>query len=348
MGSDSEEPPYRRIAAEIRRRIASGRLKPGDRVPSTRQIARDWGVALATATKVLTSLRQDGLVESVPRVGTVVAPDKEGPVVERAGEGAVQGAAAVAATPPQRGREGELSRDRVVRAAIEIADAEGLDTLSMRGVAARLGVATMSTYRHVTSKDELVLLMADAAFGELGYPDDPPAGWRPLLERGARTMWALHRRHPWLAQLSPLTRPLPLPNLQVHGEQLLSALERLDFDPVTRLDLQVVIYSYVQGLAVNLEREVRAQDATGLSGDEWMELQGPALSSIAATGRYPAFARLLAALGDDGYDLDLDRLFELGLRIMLDGLAGLADESGEADLTGFARRQGRRPLPGGP
>ncbi|WP_037892225.1 GntR family transcriptional regulator, partial [Streptomyces sp. Tu 6176] len=67
------EPPYLRIAAEIRRRIADGELAPGERVPSTRRIAEQWGVALATATKALTTLRLEGLVEARPRAGTVVA-----------------------------------------------------------------------------------------------------------------------------------------------------------------------------------------------------------------------------------------------------------------------------------
>lgn len=66
-------PPFRRIADEIARRIADGELAPGERVPSTRQISREWGVALATATKALTALRLEGLVEARPRVGTVVA-----------------------------------------------------------------------------------------------------------------------------------------------------------------------------------------------------------------------------------------------------------------------------------
>ncbi|MDF2711407.1 MAG: putative transcriptional regulator [Nonomuraea muscovyensis] len=331
------EPPYLRIAAEIRRRIADGRLKPGDRVPSTRRIAEEWGVALATATKVLTRLRQEGLVEARPRVGTVVAPPASAAPVTPSAPSATP-AVIPSATPsvtsaggPQRPAgqpDAEMSRDRVVRAAIELADAEGLDALSMRGVAARLGVATMTTYRYVASKDELVLLMADAAFGELGYPEEPPAGWRARAERAAHTLWAVHRRHPWLAQLNSLFRPLPLPNLLAHGEQLLATLEDLGFDVTAMMDLQVVIYSHIQGLAAHLEREVLAEAATGLSEEQWMEQQGPALGSIAATGRYPAFARVMAGLERDGYDLDLDRLFELGLRTLLDGLAALAAETG--------------------
>jgi hypothetical protein len=72
-----------------------------------------------------------------------------------------------------------------------------------------------------------------------------------------------------------------------------------------------------------LEREAHAQATTGLSEDEWMRQQGPAMDAIAATGRYPAFARLMASFAVDGYDLDLDRIFELGLRLMLDGLTPL-------------------------
>jgi AcrR family transcriptional regulator len=191
----------------------------------------------------------------------------------------------------------------------------------MRGVAAKLGVATMSTYRHVTSKDELVVLMADAAFGELDYPAPHPAGWRPLLERNWRTLWALFRRHPWLAHVTPLTRPLPLRNLLAHGEQMFQALDGFDLDAATRLDLQVMFYSHIQGLAAQLERETEAQESTGLTEDQWMELQGPALGSIAASGRYPGFAALMSGFGDEGYDLDLDKIFELGLQTMLDGLA---------------------------
>lgn len=297
-------PPYQRIVADVRQRVADGRLAPGDRVPSARQLARDWGVALATASKAMTVLCQEGVLLARPRSGTVVAP---------------AGAPAAARRP--RSPEGELSRDRVVRVAIEIADAEGLEALSMRGVAAKLGVATMSTYRHVPGKDDLVVLMADAAFGELAYPGDQPEGWRPTLERATRTLWALFRRHPWLAQVTPLTRPLPLRNLLAHGEQMFRALSGFALDPVLRMDVQVMLYSHIQGLAAQLESEAAAQSATGLSDDEWMAQQGTALAELASSGEYPGFSALITGFGEQGYDLDLDRIFELGLATILDGLA---------------------------
>src|SRR5262245_26231871 len=113
---------FRMIAADIERSIATGELRGGDRVPSNREIIERWGVAMATASKVLAALREAGLVEPVPGVGTVVRG------------------------PKTSGRRpaAELSRDRVVRTAVEIADAEGLDGLSMRRIAAALGAGPMS------------------------------------------------------------------------------------------------------------------------------------------------------------------------------------------------------------
>ncbi|WP_329316771.1 MULTISPECIES: TetR/AcrR family transcriptional regulator C-terminal domain-containing protein [unclassified Streptomyces] len=306
-----DEPPYLRIAGEIRRRITAGELAPGDRVPSTRQVAKEWDVAMATAAKALTTLRLEGLVEARPRAGTVVAA----------------GAPAVAPRrrpSPAPAPEGDLTLDRIVRAAIDIADAEGLSALSMRGVAARLGVAAMSPYRYVPSKEDLVLLMADAAFGEESYPADPadapaPEDWRSRIELGGRTLWALYRRHPWLAQLGSLTRPLLVPNLMVHGEWVLTALDGHGLDPATLFDIHVLLYSHVQGLAVHLEWEAHAEATTGQSEDEWMANRAPALRKLVESGRFPAFTKTVGSF-EDGYDLRLDALFELGLKALLDGL----------------------------
>src|SRR5256885_3593153 len=109
------EPPYRQIAQEIQARINAGELRPGDRLPSARQITREWGVAIATATRVLATLRQAGLAEPRTGVGTVVA--------------------APPARTPRRKPDLELTRDRIVHTAIAVADAEGMAALSMRRVA---------------------------------------------------------------------------------------------------------------------------------------------------------------------------------------------------------------------
>ncbi|GAA2349443.1 TetR/AcrR family transcriptional regulator C-terminal domain-containing protein [Dactylosporangium salmoneum] len=161
--------------------------------------------------------------------------------------------------------------------------------------------------------------MADAAYGELGN-DSIEGSPREQLERVGRTLWGLYRRHPWLAHVTPLTRPLPLPNLLRHGEAILRALDSRGLSPSARLDVQIMLYTHIQGLAVQLEAEAQAQAATGLSEDDWMSLHGPGLDAIAASGWYPHFSALMDGFGPDGYDLDLDRIFELGLRTLLDGL----------------------------
>ncbi len=89
------------------------------------------------------------------------------------------------------------------------------------------------------------------------------------------------------------------------------------------LNLHVLLYTFVHGMAVHLEREAQAEAATGLSADRWLDTQAPAFAAIVASGRYPTFARVLTSLAGDGYDLDLDLLFELGLRALLEGISHL-------------------------
>jgi DNA-binding transcriptional regulator YhcF (GntR family) len=302
------DPPYLRIVAEIRRRIAAGELRPGDRVPSTRQIAREWGVAMATATKALGTLAQEGLVQAVPRVGTVVATPQRRPA-----------ASPSLRTPRPRlaqAPEQELTQARIVHAAIGIADAEGLAAVSMRRVATELGVATMSLYRHVPSKDQLVLLMADAVFGEADFPQPPPPGWRAQLELVAREQWAISRRHPWIARVISLTRPTPTPNGMAYTEWAMRAVDGLGLDPSTMLYVAITLAGYVQATAVNLESDVEAEQDTGITSDEWRQSQGKTLAPVLASGRFPMLSNLATQP-----DLGLDRLFEFGLQLLLDGLA---------------------------
>src|SRR5215470_14396502 len=210
------QPPYRRIADEIRARIADRELRPGDQVPSARGITREWGVALATATKVLATLNAEGVTRALPGRGTVVA-SPAGP--------------AQPAGVPARARRDEgdpdLTRERIVAAAIRVADAEGLAQLSMRRIATELRAAPMSLYRHVNGKDELLVSMMDSVLGEDPLPARPPSGWRAQLELSSRMQWQGFRRHPWLAQALSITRPQLIPNGMRHTEWALRALDGL-------------------------------------------------------------------------------------------------------------------------
>jgi len=297
------EPVSAQILASIRRRITSGELRPGDRVPSTRQITRQWGVAMATATKVLTALRQEGLVAARAGIGTVVAAAQ--PIEP--------------AAPRPRGAAPDIDRERVVRAAIGIADAEGAAALSMRRVATELGVATMSLYRHVPSKDELVVLMVDTVFGDHPFAGPPP-DWRAALETAGRRLWTIFRRHPWSAVAMSLTRPQVTPNAIAYAEWVMAALLAAGLGGNRIFQVHLTLFSHVRGLAVSLEPEAVAEQETGISYEEFIDSQDAALSALIASGRYPTFLAVVSAVD---VDLDLDELFEFGLRHLLDGLAGL-------------------------
>ncbi|TDV45382.1 TetR/AcrR family transcriptional regulator C-terminal domain-containing protein [Actinophytocola oryzae] len=292
------------ILAGIRRRIASGELAPGDRVPSTRQITRQWGVAMATATRVLTTLRQEGLVVARPGIGTVVAST----------------APAVTVTPRPRATHTEVTREDVVRTAMAIADAEGSPALSMRRVATALGVATMSLYRHVPSKDELVERMIDTVFADHRFDTPPPRDWLAAVEAGARRLWVIFRAHPWVAAVMSLTRPQVTPNVLAYSEWVMSALQAAGLGTRPIFQVHLTMFSYVRGLAVSLEPEVVAEQETGLTYDEFIDTRGEAITSVIASGAFPTF-QAVAASAD--FDLDLDEQFDFGLRHLLAGLAGL-------------------------
>ncbi|MGK4585737.1 TetR/AcrR family transcriptional regulator C-terminal domain-containing protein [Kitasatospora sp. HPMI-4] len=323
-------PRYSRIVAELRQRIEAGELAPGERVPSTREITRQWGVAMATATRVLTELRQAGLVRAVPGVGTVVAAPVAAPadageraaVGERAATGERAAAGERVARTQRRGLpDGTLAPDRIVTVAVEVADREGLAAVSMRRVAAELGVATMSLYRHVADKDDLLMKMMDRAFAEWPLPADPPQGWRERLELAARMMWAMFRRHPWLAPALSVTRPQPIASAIPYTEWALAALDGHGLDVSTVFTAHLTLFNYIRGTAVNVELEMDAEAVSGVDSEEWLDTQEPALDAILAAGDFPIMQRLTRT----GYDFDLDGLFEFGLQRILDGIAVLLE-----------------------
>ncbi|MEU1086935.1 TetR/AcrR family transcriptional regulator C-terminal domain-containing protein [Streptomyces sp. NPDC005892] len=326
-----QDPPYRRIAAVLRRRIESGELGAGDRIPSTREIARQWGVAMATATKVIAELRHEGLVRPVPGVGTVVEsatrtlrPAPAAPPAPSTARSAprppvVRGGAGAGAAPA--GPAVTLARERIIATAIAVADAEGLGAVSMRRVAHELGAATMSLYRHVADKDDLLTQMMDAASSAWHPPADPPAGWRELLELAARLLWENFRRHPWLAPALSVTRPQLLAGAMPFTEWVLQALDGHGLDGQTHFTIHITLFNYVRGTAINIEPEAVAEEFTGLTSDEWMDTQEAHLREAFSAGAFPVLERIAEA----GYDFDLDMLFEFGLQRLLDGFATLVD-----------------------
>ncbi|MEH1130546.1 TetR/AcrR family transcriptional regulator [Micromonospora sp. CPCC 206061] len=203
-----------------------------------------------------------------------------------------------------------------MRAAVALADAEGLAMLSMRRVAADLDVATMTLYRYVASKEELVPAMVDAVLGERSLPVRPRQ-WRTALERVARLTWTVFRRHPWAAEALSMTRPQLLPNLLAYADFSLAALRELGLGPSDTMHVHLTLFGHVRGTALNIQSEVRAQQDTGMTSDEWIGTQRRAIAAVVASGRYPGFAEV----SRHPFDYDLDAVFEYGLQRLLDGVA---------------------------
>jgi len=214
----------------------------------------------------------------------------------------------------QRGDEptrSGLNRDRIVRAAIDVADAEGLAGLSMRKVAERLGFTTMSLYRHVPGRDQLVDLMRDAVI-EIPPETKPDLGWRPRIEECVRRGWALRVRHPWLAEVRG-TRHVPGPNAVALYEHMLGIVADTGLSPAEVIATIGLIGRFVDAEALVLVETAESERDSGVSETEWW---GSRDALYARLDSYPTLTRLWEA---GGYDQPEDSL-EFGLARMLDGI----------------------------
>jgi len=213
--------------------------------------------------------------------------------------------------PPERPTPAPLNRERIVRAAIGLADADGLEAVSLRKVAAALEVGPMRLYGYIDTKDELLDLMVDAVYAEMRPVGD---GWRDVLRSLAEiTREAVHR-HEWLADLIG-RRPSLGPHALARGEAVVAALGGVDLDLV--MPVVSAVDSFVIGAVRREIAEMRAERATGMDKREWQAAYGPYLVRTFAGGRYPA----LAAVVHDAAHLDADETFRIGLDFILDGIA---------------------------
>lgn len=213
-----------------------------------------------------------------------------------------------------------LSLGRIVAAAIEVADADGLGALSMRKVAERFGTTTMSLYRYVPGKAELVELMRDAVYGEV--PLEPADGldWRAGLERWARRAWAIYQRHPWLVH-SAGSRRLPGPNIMAGYDHALDVASRGGLAPAQVIAVVNLVGGFVESVARQAGETAELQRRTGISHERWWSERESLFERLDA---YPALGRLWEA---GGMDEPLDP-FEFGLQRTLDGVQALVESQG--------------------
>ncbi|MFD6139421.1 TetR/AcrR family transcriptional regulator [Promicromonospora sp. NPDC060271] len=213
-----------------------------------------------------------------------------------------------------------LSLGRIVAAAIEVADADGLGALSMRRVAERFGTTTMSLYRYVPGKAELVELMRDAVHGEVPLQPAEGLGWRAGLERWARRVWAIHQRHPWLVY-SAGSRRLPGPNIMAGYDHALDVASRGGLAPAQVIAVVNLVGGFVESVARQAGETAELQRRTGISHERWWSERESLFERLDA---YPALGRLWES---GGMDEPLDP-FEFGLQRTLDGVQALVESQG--------------------
>ncbi|WP_194818923.1 TetR/AcrR family transcriptional regulator [Nocardia sp. XZ_19_385] len=209
-------------------------------------------------------------------------------------------------TPPRR-----LTTIAIVRAAVALADREGVEGVSMRRLATELGVATAGLYRHFPDRDTLFAEMAELTLAEIPPPPTTLGGWRESLAYEARGEWQLYRRHPWMLAVLAQTRPPLGPTLLDSLERPFAALYRPGMTRDALLTACLSVSSLVQGLALLVTSERRP-----------LGLQATAeqVAALVAPETHPMLVRVFDP-DTTGLELDLDKLLEDSLALLLDGIA---------------------------
>jgi AcrR family transcriptional regulator len=241
--------------------------------------------------------------------------------------------------PARRGRKPSLGVEDITAAAIRLADAEGLVAVSMARVAAELGNSTMALYRHVKSKDELLLLMSDAAVEE--PPELPADGdWRGQLTAWAYAVLAVIRRHPWYREI-PISGPPVGPRNLLWFDRALGALAGTGLAEADKVAVVMGLMPVVHGQA-----RLSLDLAAGYAADPEAFGGGyaSALAALVDPVRFPALTKAVAAgvfgpdrqggpdAGDaaaEGFD-DMDPEFRFTLRCYFDGVAAFMARQGRA------------------
>jgi AcrR family transcriptional regulator len=230
--------------------------------------------------------------------------------------------------PSSKGPRPTLTLEQIVDTAIEVADANGIEAVSMRRIARELGVGAMSLYRYVPDKSVLLDLMLD----RVAAPSDARRevtrrSWRDVLEAEAWEGRALYLRHPWLLQVN-WSRPVLGPNTVAGMELVMSGVGSLPITDREKIMVLSILDAYVTGSVRQQILYENAAEETGLNEEEFWHTQLPFLERAMASGRYPT----MSSMAGDAFDAGWEETFVLGLRHLLDGLAAdLARRASAAD-----------------
>lgn len=218
-----------------------------------------------------------------------------------------------------RGPKQRSSVDDVVTAAIQLADDEGLEALSMRRIAERLGLKPMSVYTYVPGKSELIDLMVDQVAGESPLPEHR-GSLRERLEQVARLQWNEYLRHPWLLEIDTSRPPLG-PHVSDRWEWSLRAIEGLGLSDLDMDQVITLITGFVASPARASVDAERLRRTSTESDGEWWERNAPLLEQIMDPARYAVSGRVGRAAGEAyGGPADPERAFAFGLARVIDGI----------------------------
>jgi AcrR family transcriptional regulator len=222
---------------------------------------------------------------------------------------------------PDRKARPALSLERIIEAAIELADAEGLGGLSMQRLAERLGFTTMALYRYVPGKAELIDVMVDAACGEPPKLGGAAGGWREKLELWARESYGLFVSHPWMLRVVT-SRRLMGPNELAWFDSGLGAVSGIGLSAAQMIEVLILVNAYVRGLAQALVDVARAERDTGVSEGRWYSAYAPLLKRFDREEHYPVLRDILAegAFEEPDEGSGPDETLEFGLQRVLDGV----------------------------
>jgi AcrR family transcriptional regulator len=224
------------------------------------------------------------------------------------------------AANPQRGPNREMSVERIVEAAVEIADAEGLGAVSMAAVAARLGFTPMSLYRYVTAKDDLILLMQEEATGLPSEESLAAGDWRTRLMALYREQVDRYMRHPWVLEI-PITGSPATPNSAAWMDAGLAALADTPLSHEDRLAVLLLVTGAARWTGMVLAGYQRVEREGALPDADITAREDALYRTLITADAYP---HLRAAI-DAGVFLDEGDPFAFGLERGLDGVAAYMD-----------------------
>ncbi|MGW2651639.1 TetR/AcrR family transcriptional regulator [Streptomyces sp. NPDC001393] len=212
-----------------------------------------------------------------------------------------------------------LSADRIVRAAIELLDDEGLDGLNMRSLAKRLGSAATAVYWHIKTKDDLVRLASDAIWHEVELPDLDATDWRTAATTHATGMHAMLTRHPWLVQAFG-SHLLHGPGQAVHNDLSLAIYERAGFAAADADRASATVLTFVLGSALGPAAQVSLNRRLSKNGADAENLMADAMTRATETAmQFPRLRERLGTAAATEYAAAPDNTFEFGLQSLLDG-----------------------------